>query len=110
MCPQCSAHTACAQEREREDMRAKIAAQKKDYADRQAAAARNRQAAEQQVFGGGVVPNVQVYDAPAAKPRKQWSPVQVCVLGYVLCVLRQCWRQQQWQAGPGTRHMLFDPC
>ncbi len=42
------------QEREREDIRAKMAAQKREYYDRQQAAQRNRQAAEQQVFGGGV--------------------------------------------------------
>ncbi|GIL63301.1 hypothetical protein Vafri_17397 [Volvox africanus] len=60
-----------AREKEREDMRARIAAQKKEYLDRQAEAARNRAAVEQQI-GRAAQPEVQVLGGRG--PRRQWSP------------------------------------
>lgn len=47
-------------------MHAKIAAQKQEYLDRQAAALKNKAAVEEQIRGPS-----------AAMPRKQWQPVEV---------------------------------
>ncbi|GIL80611.1 hypothetical protein Vretifemale_9761, partial [Volvox reticuliferus] len=63
-----------AREKEREDMRARIAAQKKEYQDRQAEAARNRAAVEQQI-GRAAHPEVQVLGGRGQ--RRQWSPPRV---------------------------------
>ena len=63
------------QEKERADMHAKIAAQKQEYMDRQAAAMKNKAAVEQQIRGPSV--------ALPAGPRKQWQPVEVLDAGKV---------------------------
>ena len=69
-------------------MHAKIAAQKQEYLDRQAAAMKNKAAAEDQIRGPSV--------AVAPGPRKQWQQVEVPDVGK-----QQGGGESKWGGGGG---------